>query len=920
MKITSKKAFIIKIIIVAITIIGIFFGSLWAYRQYKELKKPLLPAINAIPENTAFFIEIKNYNELRNKLNQPYSIWKTLTAISAFDEINKQILFLDSLTKTNQEIVNIINKQTVYIAITYCDNSELCPIFLVDLSEKQQSKAITKFINNFKQNEYEINDLTKNEIPFYELSALKKNKKIYYSLFKGVFIAGLSKKEVFASAMQLNNKESITQKEVFNKIYNTAGKNVDANFYMNLAFINKLASKIFIKDNSLLPLLKNIANGWLAMDIKIKENLFILNGFTNNTDSTSNLLNIFKNEEPQSINVSNIMPDNTAMFLYLSFNDFNKFGKSLTGLNNNNNESKIKDINHRYDIEIEKYFKYWIGKEILMFSITDQANEFEINNYLAINTIDKKTASERLVELARKTKTITKRDNEDLAYKGYNIYQISISELLPAFFGFMANDIKQNFFIIINNYVVFGNSTEALKQLIDKITLQQTLENNSNYNSFVENLSDKASIFLYVNIPKYLSTFIKTANPKFTNTIEQNRKTFNQFQSFALQIIPEKDLFYNTVCFDYKTVSINKPAGVLWKLDLDTTIAGKPIVLKNHANKSNEILVIDAANQLYLINKEGEKLWKRSLKEKIISDVYQIDFYKNGKLQYLFNTENYIYLIDHNSKDVESFPVKLKSKASNGMLAVYYPDISDYRIYMACENKKIICLSKEASLVEGWQFKTTENIVNKPIQHFVINKSDYLVFFDNLGKIFIVDRKGLLRIELNKDITISDKSTVFSDNNITNKETSLVFTNKRGEIIFIQLPNGKIKTVNIKEFSPDHYFLYADFNNDKKKDYIFIDNTNLEIYNQSQKLIFNYQFINPISSVPLIIEDNEQLLRIGILDNKTSQLFLFSNANNTFNMKETLPCFNFFNTSHLLNNKQLNILTVSDKTISNYVY
>jgi len=919
MKIKFNKSVVIKIFIIVLSIIGFIFISIWAYRQYKEFKEPLLPAINAIPDNTVFFVEIKNYNELWSKLNQPYSIWKKLTEIPSFNQINKQIVFLDSLIKTNPEINNILNSQPVLMAITFNSINEFNTIFLVNYSKKQQTKTIIQFIGNFKQNDYQINDLTKDEIPLFKLATKKTNKAIYYSLFKGVFIVGQSKSEVFASVLKLNSNEPLTKKEAYNKIYNTAGKNVEANFYLNLQFAQILLKNLLNKEYSLLTQLKTINNGWMTLDIKMKENIFLLNGFTNNTDTVANILNLFKNEEPQTINVTNILPDNTSMYLLFGYKDFSKFGTSLTGLNNNKiNESKVNNINKHFDIEIEKYFKYWIGKEIVMFSTHNVNKDDEIFNYLAINTIDKNITSEKLDELAEKTTDKSNLNIESAIYKGYKINFVNIPDLLPLFFGFMADNIKQNYFTIIDSYVVFGNSTEALQQLINKSLLRQTLIKNTTYNSFAENISDKASIYLYVNVPKYLIQLSNIVNPKYRATIEHNYKIFEQFQSFALQITPENNLYYNTICIDYKTISLNKPTNILWQLDLDTTINSKPIVVKNFSNKSNEILISDAANKLYLIDKNGKILWKRAINERIMSNIYQIDFYRNGKLQFLFNTENHIYLIDHNAKDVEDFPIKLKSKATNGMLAVYYPDLSDYRIYLACENKKIICLSKSASLVDGWQFKNTENIVSKPIQHFIINNSDYLTITDNIGKIYIIDRKGISKIELNKSTVISDKNNIILSRTNNNKETSLVFTNKIGEIISIQIPNGKVTTLKIDEFSPNHYFLYADINNDKKKEYLFVDNTKLKIYNWAQKLIYNYQFINPITSIPLLIDQNEQLLKFGITDNKTSQLLLFSYSNSTFNLKETLPCSNFFTTTLLIDNNQLNIITISDKTIYNY--
>jgi hypothetical protein len=43
---------------------------------------------------------------------------------------------------------------------------------------------------------------------------------------------------------------------------------------------------------------------------------------------------------------------------------------------------------------------------------------------------------------------------------------------------------------------------------------------------------------------------------------------------------------------------------------------------------------------------------------RILSEIFQLDYYRNGKLQYLFNTENKLWVIDRNGNPVEKFPIE----------------------------------------------------------------------------------------------------------------------------------------------------------------------------------------------------------------------------------------------------------------------
>ena len=89
---------------------------------------------------------------------------------------------------------------------------------------------------------------------------------------------------------------------------------------------------------------------------------------------------------------------------------------------------------------------------------------------------------------------------------------------------------------------------------------------------------------------------------------------------------------------------------------MDTTVVIKPTLVVNHNTSEKEIFVQDLANRVYLINGTGRVQWKQAVDGPILGGVHQVDFYKNGKLQYLFNTARKIHLIDRNGNYVERYP------------------------------------------------------------------------------------------------------------------------------------------------------------------------------------------------------------------------------------------------------------------------
>ena len=89
---------------------------------------------------------------------------------------------------------------------------------------------------------------------------------------------------------------------------------------------------------------------------------------------------------------------------------------------------------------------------------------------------------------------------------------------------------------------------------------------------------------------------------------------------------------------------------------------------------------------------------ENSASRTINSEIFQVDYFRNGKLQLLFSTRNELYLIDRNGNFVEKYPVKLRSPATCGLSVFDYDNNRDYRLFIACEDKHIYAYTKEGNL------------------------------------------------------------------------------------------------------------------------------------------------------------------------------------------------------------------------------
>ena len=136
----------------------------------------------------------------------------------------------------------------------------------------------------------------------------------------------------------------------------------------------------------------------------------------------------------------------------------------------------------------------------------------------------------------------------------------------------------------------------------------------------------------------------------------------------------DENLIYNThsVLKNIAKPDKNK-INLVNNFKIDNNIINTPKFVTNYVTKKREIIFQDEKNQLFLISIDGELIWKKDIEAKIIGEIVQVDLYKNGRLQYAFNTTEDFQIIDKNSNVVK----KVKNKNKLGCLLYTSPSPRD---------------------------------------------------------------------------------------------------------------------------------------------------------------------------------------------------------------------------------------------------
>ncbi len=924
------KSFLIFLFI-AIVLGGGFAGYLF----YSKLKTTPNKAINAIPSNAALIIESQDFQNAWTKLNETTLFWRNLDSVDFIKTLNNNTNFLDSLFSSESKVAMLVKKSPAYISAHPVGANDYSFLFLISLKNIRQISEFQKVVAKTSSRS-KINTRVYDNVSITEI-ILSKVERFSYAFSKGIFIGSFSSMLVEDAIRQLNSGSSLMLMEKnpgFSKVHSTAGEKSSVNLYVNFDHFPDYLSK-FVRQKKHLNImpLSFLAN-WSALDITLRPKALILNGLTLASDSSGKFLNILFEHQPQEISMTDILPDNTATFIYLGVENFSTYYKTYLDYLDQNNllydyHKNLNSVNKLNGVNLEKELISLIGEEIALVTTgnisSPDPNTNSLTDYFVLRLRDPDDGFRQIMGLARKVRGHLGTTSADSLekYRNHIIGFLDIGSVFNTLLGSCYNAISKNYFTLIDDYVVFANSASDLKSFIGSNLAERTLQRDIHYQTFAENISSKTNCFVYCNIPISLKTgwLQSSFNEELAKTLKSNQKALQEFEALGIQFkvssmpVRNKDkMLYTNIFLSYNP-DYKEKTQLFKHTRLIAPINRKPWIVQNHYTKNHEIFIQDESNNVYLVDKSGNILWQRTINGQIIGEVHQIDIYKNNKLQLLFNTKSHLYLLDRKGRDVESYPVKLAAEATNGMVVFDYDKNKNYRILLACQDMKLYNFDKFGKKVQGWEFKSTNDLVYAPISHMSFAEKDYLVFVDAKGKIYAVDRRGNFRFELKSQFPYlyNDRYIVNKGNSL--KNTELIATDSSGTIYMISL-NDKIDSLNFDKYSRPPFFDYADFDGDGVKDYLLMGQEELLVYNKEKTLIFNRSFDNNIIFPTISCSIDGNIVKTGVVSDRTEEIFIF---NQDGTLADGFPLYGNTPYSIIQENGQTNLIVgAPNKTL--YIY
>ncbi len=782
-----------------VVVIGLAL-AVWAYFHLKQTKKPALNAIDVLPDNAVCVISSDNFTELANKITNQNLIWQKLVDISEFSKINHHLCFFDSIIRENQNLKDFFNKRSIHLAV-YPEKTNPSTIIVFNLNDEAQQEEFLKTVSSAIKG-------TLNQTGDFEFNLEKT--KYFLKASRGVVVIA-SNNQLIENAFNEKNKKQKTNNE-FSSLRKLMDKENVCHSFINFNLVSATNSKIRTKEL--------IFGGQAICDIEFNPDEITFNGF-NNPDSAS-VLNTLAGQQPQVCDFLSILPFNTIAYKAIGISDYPLWKKQLA-------------------ISKEQISKYWKSiNDSAMFNVERQLTENMGTKILEVEIKYNAVISKALVCEVRDTAEV----NEVIKYisdsisvfQNVRIGRLKNKALSEVLCGNVFT-VSSAYAFVFGNYLVISESKELNEYYINSVVNNAMATQNEAFMLYAKDNLNANFNYQYYSVPaKNLST-IKNA---FGFIGDEQLKTFDKLSDLSITFSNYKSVLQFRTNLKYQQNTNNKDIPGLWTFEADTVISSKTWTFINHKSNENELLVQDAKNNLYLINATGNSLWKKEINEVIASDIYTVDAFRNNKFQLLFNTANYLHLIDRNGNYVEGFPVKLPARATNALAVFDYENTKEYRLLIACADKTIYNYNCNGTRNEKFApIKTTAEVA-LPIQYSKVGASDYLIACDADGKIYVYSRRGAGRIDFsNKVIEQCNAFIVDAANNIQNSK--LIYLDDKNSLLGSISLDDKKTAVKLSEEFEETSVSFEKIDDDKKTDIMILEKSKLKCYDFSGNEIFAYE-------------------------------------------------------------------------------
>ncbi len=718
-----------KSLLVLLVTALVVWGGYWFFLNFISSKN--INSLELIRSDAVFVFETYQADHTWNELvDQP--VWGTLSQLPAFSKTASQLTSLDSLSGANGAISRTVHGKQVTMSYhaTGIDSFDL--LFTVNFGTSSPADFF-ETIKSRTSTSIRVQTRSYSDLEIVEFVQIDSGKKWSATILGNVLLAS-SSSFILEEAIRLHISEDQ------NSMASQLGERLEVNSPLGRLIVSAhgisrlLAGTSSNRENAMALELAS-RESVLAMDLTLEDGLISFQGDMIQQPE----INFTPSVSANFTEIQKLISNRTQSLVQINLDGIFEAQKL-----NNQAFSPISTVSGEIQTRLtDRGFLDNFTGEFYFLELENLGNQTQ-NQVLLIRSNQPAQAFAFLKEFRRGTDS----DQSDF-YRNSEILFFPEAEFPAHLFEGKFPGFPQTHITLYENVLVMANSAQGMKMLLDDIALGNTWSESADSFLDPKSINPAAGYSKTFYLDKIWKKWEQNSNSAWSPFLQKYEELFRAFPYVSLRInqLGGKSIATLTIPYHSEERGVVKDqAGLSLSPANIVTLPGKitygPKIISNFNDKTED-LVVQADDKLYLINSAGETVYTQQLSGPVVSDAFQIDFLKNGKLQLLLATADKLYAIDRLGNALPGFPVEIENEKITHLSLADYENNKEYRYFIATRSGNLWLLDRNGKELDGWNpLKLGEKSVLAPSHVRVPGRGDLMIAQSDGGKIYFYNRRG----------------------------------------------------------------------------------------------------------------------------------------------------------------------------------
>lgn len=358
---------------------------------------------------------------------------------------------------------------------------------------------------------------------------------------------------------------------------------------------------------------------------------------------------LFADQTPRRIQHAYLIPQTTATLYHIGISNAARFGRSLNQLLGSASSDFLRD---RFDQikSVTKPIYQSLGSDILLCRLESRTGA--LRQVMVVTAQDGNQVVNAYQKAAYQAGAKASPPKEFL---GHKLLLLNVPELPASLFSSLFSGFSQSWITQHGSSLIVANSEETLQDYLQQIQRGAVWSADQRQADLLNSTLRPANFTAFVRLNRAHTTVPTTWPLAWQNLLDQvdpatGSPALANLENMAYQASYGNENIQSTVVLGRTTRRASQ--AVLNKLflqkktNLDAPLLSAPIAVGGLSTNSTQFYAHTSPGQLVLVTPEGDKVIQGALDGPIRSNALSVDFLNNGRLQYLFMTDQTLYVAD----------------------------------------------------------------------------------------------------------------------------------------------------------------------------------------------------------------------------------------------------------------------------------